>query len=140
MVGPAIFLLVFFTVAVTVAGVAVALRARTQQNRWTGWQQMAAARGLRADNGDPMGIGPALSGTNTQRSVQRTLAGTVDGIPVAAVMTVGLTGGPRQLHARSDLYGVARLGAPAPVDRIRAALQDQPGVRREGWGCRRFRV
>ena len=89
MVGPALFLLAFFLVVVTVAGVAVAVRARTQRNRWTGWQQMAAARGLRAEDGDPLGVGPALSGSNTRRSVQRTVAGTVDGIPVAVVLTSG---------------------------------------------------
>jgi len=126
--GPAIFLLVCLVLALTGCGLAVGLRARSQGVRWAGWQQLAASRGLQAVEGDPLGLGPLLSGTTMRRSVQRTLSGTVDDIPVAVVLTVGLSNTPGRLQSRSDLYGVARVGQPVPVERIRAALSGEPGV------------
>jgi len=115
-------------VAVTGAGVAVALRARGQRARWVGWQRLAAARGLQAAEGDPLGVGPVLSGSGRPRTVQRTLSGTVDGIPVAVVVAVSLTSVRWEVRARSDVFGLASVGAPVPVDRIRSALRDVPGI------------
>lgn len=128
-IGPLVFLLVFMGLAVTGAGVAVVLRVRGQRARWAGWQHLAAARGLQAAEGDPLGVGPVLSGSGRQRSVQRTLSGTVDGIPVAVVVTVSLTSVRWEVRARSDVVGLASVGAPVPVERIRSALRDVPGVR-----------
>lgn len=127
--GPAAFLLACLVVFAAGAGAAVALRLRGQRRRWAGWQALAAARGLQAVDGDPLGVGPALSGSVTSRSVQRTLSGTVDGMFVAVVLTVGLSGSPRYRSTRSDLYALARVGEPVPVDRLRLALKDVPGVR-----------
>lgn len=128
MLGPAVFLLGFLAVSLTVATVVVLRRLRSQRARWAGWQRLAAARGLQAVEGDPLGIGPALSGSVTQRSVQRTLSGTLDGVFVAVLLTVGVAGSPRQRHTRSDLYALARVGSPVPVDRLRAALKDVPSI------------
>lgn len=35
---------------------------------------------------------------------------------------------PDALHARSDLFGLARVGEPVPVERIRSALAAEPDV------------
>lgn len=131
MAGPATFLLMFFAVSLTAAIVAVVLRARSMGDRWAGWQALAAARGLQAVDGDPLGLGPMFSGSamGTSRVVKRTLSGVVDGTPVAVILTAGLTGSMGEVHSRTDLYGLARVGAPVPVDPLRSALANEANIR-----------
>lgn len=102
MAGPATFLLVFFALSLTGAIVAVVLRARNLRDRWAGCQSLAAARGLQAVDGDPLGLGPVFSGSGTgaTRVVKRTLSGIVDGIPVAVILTVGRPVRPFSTAAR----------------------------------------
>lgn len=130
MAGPFLFVLGFLLIASTVAAVAMVQRARGLRARWAGWQALAASRGLEAAEGDPLAVAGTLGGgPGTRGAVIRTLSGTVDGIPVAVVVTVAMSGTtPAALHARSDLFGLARVGAPVPIDRIRSALAHEPDV------------
>ncbi len=120
--------LAWICLVVVVFVVAVARRARTHRERWTGWQRLAEERGLEAADGDPLGVEPWF-GDGGDARVVRTLHGTVDGIPVGVVVVVRVLGQHRTVRSRSDVYGVADVGAPVPLERIRAELGHDPGVR-----------
>ena len=128
MTGPALFLLVCSLLVVTGAVVAVVLRLRTRDRRWEQWQQVAAARGLRAQPGDPLGLGPLLSAPGRRLTVERTVSGTLGGVPVALVSAVGGAGGPHTRHARSDVLGLARVAPPVRLDAVQVALASSPDV------------
>lgn len=127
--GPGAFVLAWLSVSLVVAIVVVTRRAARAGDPWAGWKELAADRGLEVVEGDPLGVGPALSVAGTNRVVQRTLSGTIDGTPVAVVVTTHVAGDIRQLQARSDLFGLASVGAPVPIERIRAALGEGTAVR-----------
>lgn len=126
--GPGLFLLVCLLLVLTVAGVAVVLRLRTRDRRWAQWEQVAAAPGLQVQVGDPLGLGPVLSAPGRRLTVERTVSGTLAGVPVALVSAVGGAGGPHTRHVRSDAFGLARVATPVPLDRVRAALASSPDV------------
>lgn len=126
--GPVLFVGLVLLLAVAVGGVAIAVRVRGQRSRWGEWQQLAAARGLAATEGDPLGLTPLLSGPRRQRIVRRTLSGTLSGVPVAVVVTTGIVGGPHHRQARSDVLGVARVRPPVDLARVQAQLRGSGDV------------
>lgn len=77
MAGPGLFLLLCLLLFVTVAVMAVVLRLRTRAagGRSGSRSPRPAARGLQAQAGDPLGLGPVLSARGRRMTVERTVSG-----------------------------------------------------------------
>lgn len=115
----------FLILLLLAAATAIVLRARNLTSTWHDWQTLAASRGLRASEGDPLLAGPAISEALKRHvTVQRTLDGQLRGEHVAVLVVVGMTGGISQRAARSDMLGTAQVPAGFNID---AARLEAPG-------------